>query len=913
MRLLWSQLRAAPGRALALLLGIAVATAAFTVLTGSSSTARLQVQGTVTANSRAAYDVLVRPHGSVTGIEASRGLVRANYLSGLYGGITMADYRTVGSLPGVEVAAPVAMIGYVLPYVAVPIDLTRFSEKGRQAFRVSVHWSTDRGLTTLSDVNSYVYVTDAPLKADQSPPFALRENAAATSGPVCPTADTKAQGPFDLSSRAELFCWSRSNGLGGNGAFPGFAPGHVGFALYWPFPLLVAAVDPAAEARLAGVDRAVTAGRYLHAGERAVRNSSADGTVTTVPVIAANRTYSDDTAQVRVERLDGAALPAFAGSDPARLQRLAGKAPGTAVLNTRIGATAAYQQLLGQLSGDSGGFFAGLEAYWTPGPTVYQPQPNGALSPVAVRNKPTVWSSQLQSTGFVHVPLTADDTAFRGLREHVASNQAAGGAEPFPVPRAVGRFDPTRLAGFSPLSAVPLETYNPPVAVGADAATRRLLGGQPLLPNGNIAGYLEQPPLLLTTLEALPAFTDPAVFSDTSGAAPISVIRVRVASVHGVDSVSRERVRAVAEEIHRRTGLDVDVTLGSSPTPVRVDLPAGEHGRPSLALREGWVRKGVSVAILKAVDRKSLLLFGLILIVCGLFVANAAIAAVRARRTELGVLACLGWPRHRLFAMVLTELVAIGTAAGVLGCAAALLAGPALGVPVSAGRALLAVPVALLLTILAGLTPAVLAAQAVPAAAVRPAVQTGRRPGRPGTVAALALINVRRVPGRTLAAAVSLAVGVAALVLLLATAFAFRGVLVGSLLGDALTVQVRGVDVLAVIVTVVLGSLAVADVQYLNLQERAVELAAMRAMGWTERELVRLIALEGLAVGALGSLVGAAVGLAGAAAFAGEVPTRLIGIAAGAALAGALLAGLTATLPAAALRWMPTAELLAQE
>ena len=87
------------------------------------------------------------------------------------------------------------------------------------------------------------------------------------------------------------------------------------------------------------------------------------------------------------------------------------------------------------------------------------------------------------------------------------------------------------------------------------------------------------------------------------------------------------------------TGLDVDITIGSSPSAQSVVLPAGTYGRPELTLSERWSRKGVAVAIVAAADRKSLLLLGLVLLVCVMFLGNAVAAAVRDRRRELGVLA----------------------------------------------------------------------------------------------------------------------------------------------------------------------------------------------------------------------------------------------------------------------------------
>ena len=170
-----------------------------------------------------------------------------------------------------------------------------------------------------------------------------------------------------------------------------------------------------------------------------------------------------------------------------------------------------------------------------------------------------------------------------------------------------------------------------------------------------------------------------------------------------------------------------------------------------------------------------------------------------------------------------------------------------------------------------------------------------------------------RTPGRTLIGVVSLAVGIAALTLLTAVTVAFRGVVVGSLLGDAVAVQVRGVDYLAAGATVALGVLAVADVVFLNITERAAELATIRSFGWRDTALARLVITEGAIIGVAGSLAGAASGLAAAAWFAGQLPARLLAIAAAAAAAGIIITAAAALLPAALLRRLPLAHLLAEE
>jgi putative ABC transport system permease protein len=188
-----------------------------------------------------------------------------------------------------------------------------------------------------------------------------------------------------------------------------------------------------------------------------------------------------------------------------------------------------------------------------------------------------------------------------------------------------------------------------------------------------------------------------------------------------------------------------------------------------------------------------------------------------------------------------------------------------------------------------------------------------RRGRQPGGITSLALLNVARTPGRTLIGVVSLAVGIAALTMLTAVTVAFRGVVVGSLLGKYVAVQVRGVDYIAAGATVALGVLAVADVVFLNITERAAELATIRSFGWRDSALARLVITEGAIIGVTGSLAGAGLGLAAAAWFAGQAPARLLAIAAAAVAGGIVVTAAAALLPAVLLRRLPAAHLLAEE
>src|SRR6516225_12250460 len=113
-RLAWSQLRFGAVRTVALLAGMLLAATAFTVLAAASRTSQLRTVGTVSAHFRPAYDILVRPRESRTALETRTGTVQPNFLSGIYGGITLAQYHRIQHIPGVQVAAPIAMVGYAL-------------------------------------------------------------------------------------------------------------------------------------------------------------------------------------------------------------------------------------------------------------------------------------------------------------------------------------------------------------------------------------------------------------------------------------------------------------------------------------------------------------------------------------------------------------------------------------------------------------------------------------------------------------------------------------------------------------------------------------------------------------------------------------------------------------------------------
>ena len=117
--------------------------------------------------------------------------------------------------------------------------------------------------------------------------------------------------------------------------------------------------------------------------------------------------------------------------------------------------------------------------------------------------------------------------------------------------------------------------------------------------------------------------------------------------------------------------------------------------------------------------------------------------------------------------------------------------------------------------------------------------------------------------------------------MLTAVTFVFHGTAVGTLLGDAVSLRSRGVDLAAALGTVGLGVAAITDVAYLNIRERAGEFAILRAAGWSGPAMLALVTFEGVGIGVWGAVCGAAAGLGLAAFLAGGVtgPLLLVAVA----------------------------------
>src|SRR5580692_10200156 len=169
IRLVWRGIRFARGRAVALAAGMLVAAVAFSLLTASVEVNAAAVKGVVSANWRGEYDLLVLPRGSVqTG--AGSHLVQVNYLSTAARGITMSQYQRIARLPGVGVAAPLGVVGYLLETVimTIPLPSSVIGTSGSRVLTVTSRYTGDDGLSSYPTLNeSYIYITQDPVNGSE--------------------------------------------------------------------------------------------------------------------------------------------------------------------------------------------------------------------------------------------------------------------------------------------------------------------------------------------------------------------------------------------------------------------------------------------------------------------------------------------------------------------------------------------------------------------------------------------------------------------------------------------------------------------------------------------------------------------------------------------------------------------------
>ena len=420
-------------------LGLLTATLGFITLAGTSQTTRAVLRGDIARTWNTPYDLLVRPPGSVTPLEARHGLVRPNYVSGLAnGGITRAQLEAIRRIPGVSIAAPVAIAGAV-NWTTGGFGVLLDQEPTRRplaVYKLVIDSTTDAGLSRATVETHYIVVaaegTVRYVEGTRNATLELRGRTIDCSYPV--------------TCFAPVEC---DHGQCGPPADP---PNHGVEVLQ---PIVIAGIDPAAETALLGLDRCVTRGRALLPGDQPADAGDRDPPGTRIPVLVSTRSFVDETFTGHLTRAaDAAAL--LRGAQP---QALASWQP---VREVKTSADQLYRAYLPRVGEEVDEW-----PIWSIGDVSYRERPGGLhLEATTRRPDPSIYERRNTSSAIpasVTTPPAVRDRWFRTVTQH-----GYDGAEGNRYWTVVGTYNPDCLPGFDPLAGGGLETYAAPTVRLAD-------------------------------------------------------------------------------------------------------------------------------------------------------------------------------------------------------------------------------------------------------------------------------------------------------------------------------------------------------------------------------------------------------------------------------------------------------------
>lgn len=796
--------------------GLILGAVAYVALLGAASGTTAVLTGDIGEAWNTPYDLLVRPAVDVTQLERTQGLVSPNFISSINGGITEAQWHAIEGVKGVSVAAPIAIVGYVplLARYSVPGLSQVIGRAPLIVLRLSSSEVADGGLAQYPPSNEYVVI--APGGSITYDGFVTTLTYDGRSFTGCDQGNV-------ICNAGSASCVPASSCPNGTGA------GRYSADLTFPIPVLLAGVDPSAEARLTGLKSALISGHFLPASNTPLSPVGEPGVQ--VPVLVSNQSYIGEAVRISVAEATNPVSALSASDLPS-----SGSWKGVAQLSTSV------QTLYGQAIRASAGLQTDLPDVVVPGALNLRTVSGSHVQAETVPSRPrTLANPNCINCEMADVPPEAYGNWYRDLT--VSSRNAANYFWGFNL---VGTFAPTRLTGFNRLAGGNLSAFAPPQAVLPD--------GKPLLPTRNPAGLITSPPLILTNLAGAQFFADN--YSQGQGPAFISAIQVKVSGTSTPTNGAQMRLETVAAAIKEKTGLQVSLVKGSSALPISISLPKGKFGEPPMTVTEYWGKEGAAITFLRGLDLESLVLFLLTLGVVLALLGVVGQLGVRRRSQEFGMLRAIGWPLSQVVRLMLTEMALLGAGIGVVTAGAAVGVSRILDPAVPIGPLLLVIPLEIVMSLVAPLPALLGSSRSSASSALRRGGTMGRiRMRSVRSLALRELLGPWRVESLFCAGSSAIGAGLVGGVVLVVGGFAGR--LGPTTLGHFLGAQVGPLDVVLVAIAAVAGASASATLLTLAYLERQVEFSTLRAVGWPSGSVGAVIAIQALVLGLGGGLAAA--------------------------------------------------------
>ncbi len=770
-----------------LLVGTLVISLGLSSLAGLLNTNKGTVENVLKNSWKGQYHIVVRPKGT-KGVSEENGLMSANYLSNLRGGISLNQYHAIKKMHDISVAAPIANLGF-LEYVVY-------------------------------------YKNFNPSKLDNHTVYRLKHQSTTTNG-------------------NEKFNFNYSTYFSNNPQF-----GYFDSNLFVEGFLTLAAIDPVEEAKLTGIDQAVKKDGESHyfSSQDKLNNDGENNYPILLSSNVVNHTLFNKNIQVEKLSLpynNNKAMNAFfnhvqklshsnkSAETTDYLDTIKGTPADFQIKDSSISNEQAHNQLLNKLFSDKDKAVL-IPVNYQVGPVIYQdtksPYPKRWKHAYNINPQPANRAYGLKYINF---------SSYRGMK-NINSLQDKNILSPQPI----GIFDPHKLhLSKDPKTELPMETYRAPTAkLVLNARGHPVNPPKEVHPTINPTDFLLNPPMALTTIDAA---------SKLLGDNPISAIRLKVKGVENFNQASEDKLKTVARAIEKQTGLLATVTLGSSPQSTLVHVPA-TNSTPALGwVEEPYINLGATVTLLQNAQVSFNWVMIIVLCVAIVYVLATQWIRYLTRRKEYAVLLSLGWKPATLTKMILIEGLWFGIFSFLIAAAVNVFFKYQHPDAVSWFEVIMISLLAILIYLAGSLIPALAVRRIKPYETMRSGEVSnkGHRISQSQGIMSMAYNYMANKIYRYGLSIFSMLLPTVLLAFFIFVTLRLNGVFYTSWLGQYASLQVGTGQVVAMIITLVIAALTTMELMVQNVSEREPEIALLKAIGWRNGAIRSLILLEGLMVG----------------------------------------------------------------
>lgn len=815
IRFIWNNWWRHRERFILLIVGALIIGSGLSYLVGLSQSNKGTVVKELERHWTSSYDIVVRPMGTRSSTETDN-LMEPNYLSGLQGGISLDQYKTIQKIEGVRVAAPISMIGYAYIIVNFP----KIKIKGNGLYRLQEKSVTDIGSSKYVETNNFYFPNNTWSAYNKDPDYGV--------------------GVFegDLNTTARV---------------------------------LLAGIDPVQEAKLVGLDKAtlnIGESRYFNSNDKSYSELVSPAPnlepkkETYLPVFISSTPWVDKSINFTIQRLD---LPFNNSNQADKTMEMVKNQGGRKYLdsvpvarsgkeyNYSFSFKKTYEKMIEQVTGVN-------PNTGKPSLTVVN---NIIDQGISISQKPSPLDYQKATSPFsnrwpISYNLRIPENSKEGYNLFRPTVLFSENSYKWPqlFPKLIGFYDPERLkVPKDPLTQLPMETYRPASAkLVLDNKREAVNPPISIKPTDEAYDLLTQPPAMLTTIEAA---------SEILGKKPISAIRIKVDGVEHISKQSQQKLERIAHEIREKTGLITDITLGSSPQSVLTHVPASGKEKALGWIEQPWINIGSSFTIFQQTQLGFSSIIASVMVVAIVYVLASNLVSLFARRKEFAVLLSVGWRPNQLAKLLFIEATFLGSFVAIITWFILGLVLSVKGTEISPTRFILSGLFGLVIYWLGAIGPALLTKKIRPYEAMRTGEIAGvayrflRTRGRM-TMAINHFIGKWK---RGVLSIIAMALPTALLSLFLFITFKLKGTMFTSWLGQYVAVEVGASHFIAMAVAFVIAILTTAEIMWQNIMERQPEIALLKSVGWRNNHVRMLILWEGILSGIIAGIIGLLVSI----------------------------------------------------